>query len=636
MKSIEENKLLNDLCIEFNIKLPPNLKNRKIYEEIKNFKDAENIYCIAYEMLVRTDEYNALLEEYDVFIKESSSKITNYEFTKLNELIGKMNKLGLKKTSFLGFDCDNDFDHVFKRIRQYEDIVNSPWNVRMLHKFELDSISKEDNVFYLLIKFYNDEKKLYIIKNEQFSIVNLKPQIINDIKELSKLKNKQELYKFNKALETLYIPCIDKKTKEISYKSLIGNNIYLEELDIDFLSTLKEKTEKDILIQTKSEYSNNIEFWNKYSINDIKNGLTKLIEFHLENNLIYNQDIEHMNTDKEHILNNISDFYIPCVNRFNQPYISKWEKPDSQIIKNDFVSKLEDDGVNVIIGDKGYISIQEEENIYLVQISQYIPLSILDGYFLDTLKYEDLKNIYIDTEPLFSRPRLMFDEARLTSIPINLNLSKDDLLLYIAQIKDEYNNNKNIVKNDIEYVFDLALESDLIEMPTNIKYVKDKTKSIKQLLPNTRKEFQKSLASAFYIYDLYKFFIPLFEKKIKSIIDERETKIEEIKRIANKNDTIINLKEIAERQIKNYENNNLAAQISYVVQNISEEQVEYYFTAMKEFIHGVNQKGEYNIFKKKYNSEKPEPTDPKYKNLIIGDSYIIKTNKPDLVKSLID
>ena len=56
--------------------------------------------------------------------------------------------------------------------------------------------------------------------------------------------------------------------------------------------------------------------------------------------------------------------------------------------------------------------------------------------------------------------------------------------------------------------------------------------------------------------DLYKFFIPLFEKKIKSIIDERETKIEEIKRIANKNDTIINLKEIAERQIKSYENNN--------------------------------------------------------------------------------
>ena len=55
---------------------------------------------------------------------------------------------------------------------------------------------------------------------------------------------------------------------------------------------------------------------------------------------------------------------------------------------------------------------------------------------------------------------------------------------------------------------------------------------------------------------------------------------------------------------------------------------------MKELIHGVNKKGENCVLKKKYNPEKIEDTKPKYKNLIIGDSYFIKSNKPDLIRNL--
>lgn len=57
---------------------------------------------------------------------------------------------------------------------------------------------------------------------------------------------------------------------------------------------------------------------------------------------------------------------------------------------------------------------------------------------------------------------------------------------------------------------------------------------------------------------------------------------------------------------------------------------------MKEFIHGVNLIGERNNLKKVNNSKKYEKTDPKYKDLIIGNSYIIKSNKEDLIKKLID
>ena len=35
IESIENNEILNNLCIEFNIKLPDNLKTRKIYQEIE-------------------------------------------------------------------------------------------------------------------------------------------------------------------------------------------------------------------------------------------------------------------------------------------------------------------------------------------------------------------------------------------------------------------------------------------------------------------------------------------------------------------------------------------------------------------------------------------------------------------------
>lgn len=110
----------------------------------------------------------------------------------------------------------------------------------------------------------------------------------------------------------------------------------------------------------------------------------------------------------------------------------------------------------------------------------------------------------------------MFDEARLTNIPINLNLSKEDLLHYISQIKDDYDKDKNIVKTDIEYFFDLPLESDLTEMPTNIKYANQKRSSEdKKIFPIKRNEFNKRIAYAFYIYDLFKFLFHIQNKKIK-------------------------------------------------------------------------------------------------------------------------
>lgn len=635
MKSIEENEFLINFCKKYNIEIPNNFKNMKIYEEIKNFKDAEYIYCIAYEMLIRTDEYKALLNEYEPLKNKSKNDMTNDEFLKLRKLIDSMNALGLKKTSFLGFDCnDDDNDNVFKRIEYYNEVINSPWNVRMLHKFESDS---DKNIFYELAKFYFEKGKLYKLTNNYYYPITteVKELVIDYIKNKSQWKTQEECKEFYNLLDDYYIPCTSETTDTIKYKSLTSNTIYLSELDKDFLLLLKERKNDNLLIQTKSDVMHDsIEFWYKYSINDIKDGLKKLIVFHINNNMIYNQNSEHINTTIDEILENSSNFYIPCVNRLTKEELHPWEKSNNSIINTEFIKQLEFNGIKLIIGDRGYVKINKEENIYLMQICGYISLRLIDDSFLKTLIYEDLKNTYINAEPLFSRPRLIFDEARLTNIPINLNLSKEDLLHYISQIKDEYDKNKNIVKTDNEYFFNLPLESHLTQLPTYIKYANEKrTSKDKKLLPVKRNEFKKDLASAFYIYDLYKFFISYIdiEKEKNDIRTERNLQIQQVKDTRGiyriNHDSIDNIEQLTKYKLMD---NNLLTQISFLFENLSAKQVEYCLTTMKEFIDGEN------IIKETNNPKRYEKLEPKYKDLIIGNSYIIKSNKEDLINKFID
>ena len=247
MKSIEENEFLINFCKKHNIEIPNNFKNMKIYEEIENFKDAEYIYCIAYEMLIRTNEYKALLNEYKPLKNKSKNDMTNDEFLKLRKLIDRMNALGLKKTSFLGFDCDDDNDHVFKRIEYYDEIINTPWNVRMLHKFESDS---DENIFYQLAKFYFEKGKLYKLINSYYYPISTeaKELVIDYIKNKSLWKTQEECNEFYSLLDDYYVPCTSETTDTIKYKSLSSNTIYLSELDKDFLLLLKEKKSNNLFI----------------------------------------------------------------------------------------------------------------------------------------------------------------------------------------------------------------------------------------------------------------------------------------------------------------------------------------------------------------------------------------------------
>ena len=579
MKSINKNNYFYKFCNESNLVLPLNFSDLSIYKQIEGYRDFEYIYCIAYEMLIRTDKYNLLLKEYDDL--NNNKNISKKErVKKLDSLITDMRELGLNQNSFIGFDCGNG--NVFQKIKLYEEIQNSPWSVRTLDKFILQSTSDYETVLDQLIYFYFDKKELYEIEdenavNKKYVKTNIHPRVRFGID--------------NKT----YIPCKDSETKQIIYKSLT-DTIYLKELDNDFLNTLKEKKEKKLLRQMKVNFKVTSSFWYKYNLNDIKYGIDKLITHYINNKKI--KRINRSDSSKItlfEVLSNISNFSIPCIDRQNN---------DNQTI--------------------------------FMQISKNMELDLLENDFLSTLEFNDLKGNYIETEPQFNRPRLIFDEARLINLPINLNLSKNELLLYILEVKKEFDKDNYIVKNPIENYFNLALESEYLKMPTNIKYVGDNEKT-KRYIANERKKFKKGIATAFYIYDLYKYFHPYFKEEINDLREVRENDIKNKKESYKKKGDEIDqekidyIQKIVKANIKEHENSKLINNISYLT-NFTNEHVLFHLTAMKEFIHGINGVDENNPLKKKHSEDKKNKDilEPKYKNLIIGNSNIMKINNSDM------
>lgn len=502
MKTIKDSKLLSSLYEEFKEEIPNNLFDLSIYDVFKNFKDYEYIYCIAYEMLIRTDEYNNLIKEYDNLLKNKDTDESEKLYKKI-ELTKQMNLLGLNKNSFIGFDCGDG--NIFEKIKNYKEILESPWSVRTIDKFILDKSLEYEDIYQALIYYYHRIGELYILKNgtdNQYIKTNIDP--------INALFYQNEIY----------IPCKNKYKKEIQYK-LLTSTIYLKELDENFLKTLKEKKTKDLLIN--------------------------------------------VDTDDNDILSNSSNY--SNINKFGKPYIQ--------------------------------------------------------------------------TETLFSRPKILFDDARLINLPINLNLSKEELLILISKVKDEYDDNKNIVRNSIESIFNLVLTNDNTEIPTNMKYVNDHTKTTSRIFPNTRNVFKKNISKAFYIYDLYKIFSKCLINKRSLIREERRKKIKIIRKETKSNikrnaySEIKELRTAVQGELKRYENNKLLTEI-VILSGLSKEQVEYYLTIMKEFIHGVNLIEEKNHLKKEKNPNIFEKSNPKYKDLIIGNSHIIKITKQDLIKELID
>lgn len=158
------------------------------------------------------------------------------------------------------------------------------------------------------------------------------------------------------------------------------------------------------------------------------------------------------------------------------------------------------------------------------------------------------------------------------------------------------------------------LESDIVQMPNSLKK-----------FSKEREKFKRSFALAF--YDMYEFFSPLFNIKQKNLHQEIDSKIKEKKEFyksytdkTNVNNAIKKIKNDVGASLKNYEENSLITYISEYA-NISEDKFTYYLATMKEFIHGINANNKYDKSKRKKGAKKFEHPGPKYKNIIIGNSF---------------
>jgi hypothetical protein len=321
---------------------------------------------------------------------------------------------------------------------------------------------KEDDVYlpkrtdekYSIIENYSDYAYTYciayemLIRTKEFQAIKIKP-------------------------EDETVSKWEEKVKEL------GLNPYAYPFEEMYLSPIADVT----FALNESFYS--------YTINDVNDGLTKLIIFYIDNDGIYLLEDEcdeafgikiprykkSINPTLEQVLLNLQKYYIPC-------------NPDQHIA-----------AINAIDPIK--------------QLHKSMPLDLLEKRFLATLSSNDLQEKYIQVEPRYKRPTLRFKESKVINLPVNLNLSKEELVEYISQIKDEYDHGKARIKNPLETIGKILNKA-------------SRSNNLKKLRKH-KKNRKAGMADAFFVYDVFQILQPYFEDKKKEIMQQKEKNIKEIR-----------------------------------------------------------------------------------------------------------
>ena len=294
------------------------------------------------------------------------------------------------------------------------------------------------------------------------------------------------------------------------------------------------------------------ESWDSHTISDIHNGLKKLVTHFLNKDKIFTlNDKSNKNSIDSYkkvqnvkpfdILIDYPNYYIPC------------------LITKDFIKA---DTSNMV---------------RMQQISEDIPLRIIEKDFLETLNFNDTKYKYTQLLPFYSRPKLSFPYSDIINIPLNLNLEDDEIDAYISKVKEEFRKQALTIKHPLELIGN--------------EYEKAQKPKSEKELPTEKNKRKVAVADAFYAYDLFKILDPYFEQKRKELRDIRDEKIKllkyEYKGVKNakakKEEDIANLKDSYKDEINQYSNDKLKFVI-HVITNLSLHKVERYLNYMKEYI----------------------------------------------------
>jgi hypothetical protein len=314
---------------------------------------------------------------------------------------------------------------------------------------------------------------------------------------------------------------------------------------------------------------------NEYSIinppflEDIENGINRLIKYYSKNNKLYL--FQPSNSDEFEIIKDadINDF----IKTGNNVFVKVFNFmegghafiPKSMLDENDFWRRLDNHFYKMKptkitllsdLDEKGKEFIQnlksqnlDIENFYCIPISEQdyrfdflpvkvkqLPLEFLDSGFLKTISESEKKNLEnkaSTTQRLL--PTLKLKSSKTISVDFNLDNPEEELIEIVRNLKKNHGKIKSL--NEI-----LNIEIEEIIKPNDSKKIA-KNKNLRN----------KDYANAFYIYDLYKIIGREFENKIKALNEEKNTLINEIEQ--NKHLSNISKKHENDKIIDKFENN---------------------------------------------------------------------------------
>lgn len=291
-------------------------------------------------------------------------------------------------------------------------------------------------------------------------------------------------------------------------------------------------------------------FTNSYfsmTLNDLEQGLNRLIDFYLTKNKI-------------HVIDNIEKIVLNKEDEINKKEIvlGRTFKIASNVKNEEIKVNLSNYFIPVKYNYKmpnlldNFIAI--DENIPLVTLEKDFLLSI------DDLIPNRIKGA-IDFN--FTRPLLRFKELPIVDVPLNLNLSINELTQLVTKLKEDF-------------------EIGLVKNPINILYdVKFKIENLKDITPF--KMTKETIAEAFFIYDLYQYIeatVILHKEKIKHLknFDKKEIENQTILNIERKkheiNNSINELKEKKDKKVDKWVINNYRNTLKIEIRKLQKEKNE--------------------------------------------------------------
>ena len=241
------------------------------------------------------------------------------------------------------------------------------------------------------------------------------------------------------------------------------------------------------------------------ALNELEDGLNRIIQFYI-------------NKKQIHVIDEVNKIVLNRDDEENKKEIILGRT--FKVVPHVTVEEVQASLSNYFIPTKFNCQAQQQEEKYCV-LDKNIPLVALEHDFL--LSIDDLipNRIKGNIEFNFTRPLLRFKELPIVDVPLNLNLSMQELIQLVAKLKSDF-------------------EEGLVENPINILYgTKYKFEKLNDITPF--KLTRKSMAEAFFIYDLYQYInisTTLHKTKLRYFkeIDFKEIKNQMLIKLKNKED----------------------------------------------------------------------------------------------------